>query len=389
MFEDKKKLLLIIVSAIIILPILFNMSKSLIMGIIMSKMRNTPPVVDVAPVIEREIYTKTESAGRLEAKYTVDVVARINGWLQKRYFEEGAQVKKGQTLFLIEPNEYSIAVQNAKAALRRSHAALINSEKELKRADALVKGDYVSKSYYDAALATRDQNKAQLDVSQAQLSQANLNLSYTRVSSPIDGKIGKIMITEGNLVNPQTGPLARIVSTTPIYAYFNLKSEDFLKFKKSDTSSSLEHMQVEVQLADGSIYPYKGKIEFVNNEVDPSAGTIALRASLPNNQNLLVPGDYIKVIASSTIPRKVIVAPQSAVSDSTQGYYVWFIDKEGKAQMKGVKVSDQIEQNWVIEEGLEAGDVIIVSGIQSLKPGIKVKIAEKETGEEIKKKDKL
>lgn len=389
MFEDKKKLLLIIVSAIIILPILFNMSKSLIMGLIMSKMRNTPPVVDVAPVIEREIYTKTESAGRLEAKYTVDVVARINGWLQKRYFEEGAQVKKGQTLFLIEPNEYSIAVQNAKAALRRSQAALINSEKELKRADALVKGDYVSKSYYDAALATRDQNKAQMDVSQAQLSQANLNLSYTRVSSPIDGKIGKIMITEGNLVNPQTGPLARIVSTTPIYAYFNLKSEDFLKFKKSDTSSSLEHMQVQVQLADGSIYPYKGKIEFVNNEVDPSAGTIALRASLPNENNLLVPGDYIKVIASSTIPRKVIVAPQSAVSDSTQGYYVWFIDKEGKAQMKGVKVSDQIEQNWVIEEGLEAGDVIIVSGIQSLKPGIKVKIAEKETGEEIKKKDKL
>jgi membrane fusion protein (multidrug efflux system) len=389
MFEDKKKLLLIIVSAIIILPILFNMSKSLIMGLIMSKMRNTPPVVDVAPVIEREIYTKTESAGRLEAKYTVDVVARINGWLQKRYFEEGAQVKKGQTLFLIEPNEYSIAVQNAKAALRRSQAALINSEKELKRADALVKGDYVSKSYYDAALATRDQNKAQMDVSQAQLSQANLNLSYTRVSSPIDGKIGKIMITEGNLVNPQTGPLARIVSTTPIYAYFNLKSEDFLKFKKSDTSSSLEHMQVQVQLADGSIYPYKGKIEFVNNEVDPSAGTIALRASLPNENNLLVPGDYIKVIASSTIPRKVIVAPQSAVSDSTQGYYVWFIDKEGKAQMKVVKVSDQIEQNWVIEEGLEAGDVIIVSGIQSLKPGIKVKIAEKETGEEIKKKDKL
>lgn len=374
MTQNKKKLMLIILALIIVVPILFNMSKSLILGQLMAKMRNAPPVVDIAPIDSKEIYTKTESAGRLEAKYSVDVVARINGWLQKRYFKEGAYVKKGQTLFLIEPSEYQIAVQNAQAAVRQSQAALTNSQKELKRAEQLVKGDYVSKSYYDQALATRDQNRAMLDVNRAQLAQARLNLSYTNVRSPINGKIGKIMITEGNLVNPQSGTLAKIVSTSPIYAYFNLKSEDYLKFKKSETSSGLSHMKVQLQLADGSIYPVEGQIEFVNNEVDPSSGTIDLRASFPNEDNLLVPGDYLKVVASSTIPRKVILAPQNAVIDSTSGYYVWVIDKDGKAQMKPIKVSEQVDKSWVVDEGLAEGDIIIVSNTQKLKPGIKVKI---------------
>lgn len=376
MTQDKKKLMLIILAVVIIVPIVFNISKSFIMGQIMLKVRSAPPVVDVAQIQEKDIYTKTESVGRLEAKYSVDVVARINGWLQKRYFTEGAYVKKGQTLFLIEPNEYQIAVQNAQAAVRQSQAALINSQKELRRADQLVKGDYVSKSYYDQALATRDQNKAMLDVNSAQLAQAKLNLSYTNVRSPIDGKIGKIMITEGNLVNPQSGSLAKIVSTSPIYAYFNLKSEDYLKFKKADKCSCLENMKVQLQLADGSSYPVDGKIEFIDNEIDPSAGTITLRASFPNEDHLLVPGDYIKVIASSTMPRKVILAPQGAVSDSASGYYVWTIDKEGKAQVQSVKVSEQVDKDWIIEEGLSSGDIIIISNTQKLKPGIKVKITD-------------
>lgn len=374
MTQNKKKLMLIILAVIIIVPIVFNMSKSIILGQIMSKMRNAPVLVDVAPIEEKDIFTKTESVGRLEAKYSVDVVARINGWLQKRYFKEGAYVKKGQTLFLIEPSEYQIAVQNAQAAVRQSQAALTNSQKELKRAEQLVKGDYVSKSYYDQALATRDQNRAMLDVNRAQLAQARLNLSYTNVRSPIDGKIGKIIITEGNLVNPQSGSLAKIVSTSPIYAYFNLKSEDYLKFKKSENCSCLSHMKVQLQLADGSIYPVEGKIEFIDNVVDPSAGTIALRASFPNEDHLLVPGDYIKVVASSTVPRKVILAPQNAVSDSTSGYYVWVIDKEGKSQMKPIKVSEQVDKNWVVDEGLTEGDIIIVTNTQKLKPGGNVKI---------------
>lgn len=387
MTEKKKKLILAILILVIILPILYNKVVTVIGGTMMAKMMSAPPVVEVAPVIENDIYDKSESAGRLEAKYSVDVVARVNGWLQKRYFEEGAMVKKGQTLFLIEPNEYAIAVQNAQAAVRQSQAALTNSEKELKRAQELVKGDYVSKSFYDAAVATRDQNRAMVDVNRSNLAKASLNLSYTRVVSPIDGKIGKIMITEGNLVNPQAGSLAQIVSINPVYAYFNLKSEDFIQFKKSDRKQNLSNMKVELELADGSKYPITGKIEFINNVVDPSAGTIALRATFPNSQNLLVPGDYIKVVASSTVPRKVTLAPQAAVTDSTKGYYVWVIDKENKAQQKFIKISDQVEQCWIVEEGLKPNEVIITKGLQKLKPGVVVKIDDG-TSEKSDKKDK-
>lgn len=389
MTEKKKKLILIILILVIVLPIIYNKVMSAIGGQMMMKMMSAPPVVEVAPVIENEIFDKSESAGRLDAKYSVDVIARVNGFLQKRYFEEGATVRKGQTLFLIEPNEYAIAVQNAQAGVRQSQAALTNSEKELKRAQELVKGDYVSKSYYDSAVATRDQNRAMLDVNRSNLAKARLNLSYTRVVSPIDGKIGKIMITEGNLVNPQAGSLAQIVSVNPVYAYFSLKSEDFIKFKKSDTKQDLSNMKVQLQLADGSIYPVTGKIEFINNTVDPSAGTIELRATFPNKDNLLVPGDYLKVVASSTIPRKVTLAPQAAVIDSTKGYYVWVIDKENKAQQKYIKISDQVDNCWIVEEGLKPKEIIITKGIQKLKPGVVVKIEDLAAEKGDKKETKL
>lgn len=387
MTDKKKKLILIILVLVICLPIVYNKVMSMVAATMMAKMRMAPPIVEVAPVVEKEIYEKTESSGRLEPKYSVDVVARINGWLQKSYFTEGAHVKKGQTLFLIEPNEYQIAVQNAQAAVRQSQAALINSEKELKRAQQLVKGDYVSKSYYDAAVATRDQNRAMLDVNRAQLAAARLNLSYTRIVSPVDGKIGKILITQGNLVNPQVGSIAKIVSTDPMYAYFSLKSETYLKFKKLGANSDLSNMKVQLQLADSSIYPETGKIEFVNNTVDPTAGTIGLRASFSNKKNLLVTGDYVKVVASSTIPRKVILAPQAALTDSTNGYFAWVVDSEGKAQQKFVKISDQVGEDWIVESGLAPNEVIIVKGIQKLKPGLPVKIQDSST-EEKGQKDK-
>ncbi len=388
MAEKNKKLIFIFLILVIVVPIAFNKIMSAVGVQMMMKMRSKPPVVEVAPVIENEIYDQAESAGRLEPKYSVDVVARVNGWLQKRYFEEGAYVKKGQTLFLIEPNEYQIAVQNAQAAVRQSQAALTNADKELKRAQELVKGDYVSKSYYDQAVATRDQNRAMLDVNRSNLAKARLNLSYTRVVSPIDGKIGKIMITEGNLVNPQAGALAKIVSVNPVYAYFNLKSEDFLKFKKSDEKSDLSNMKVELQLADGSIYPVTGKIEFISNVVDPSAGTIDLRATFPNKDNLLVPGDYIKVVASSNKARKVTLVPQSAVTNSTNGYFVWIIDKESKAQQKFIKISDPVRNCWIVEEGLKPNEIIITKGLQMLKPGIKVKIDDGSSEEGEKKEHK-
>ena len=374
---DKKKLWIGIILAVMIVPIVFNKVMTVIGAKMAAEAAKRPQIVQVAEVKGEDIYQKTESVGRIEAKYSVDVVARINGWLQKRYFKEGDYVKKGQTLFLIQPNEYAIAVQQAQATVNQNQAALVNSEKELKRAQELVKNDFVSKSYYDQALATRDQNKAALEAARANLANAKLNLSYTRIASPVDGKIGKILITEGNLVNAQSGTLAKIVSTSPIYGIFTLKSEDYLKFKKGDNSDKdFSNMDVKIKLSDGSEYKETGKLEFVNNEVDPTAGTITLRATFQNKDHLLVPGDFINVTATSKAPRHVLLVPQVAVSDGTAGYYVWVIDKDGLAQQKSIKIGKAINTDWEVLEGLQEGEKVISTGVQKLRPGVPVKVEE-------------
>lgn len=364
--KNKKTRWILFLIIIIIGPIAFQQISSYLAGVAQQKSMNTPKEVQTMTPITQEIYYESESAGRIEAKYSVDVVARINGWLQKRFFDEGAMIKKGQTLFLIEPDQYQIAVNNAAANVRQNQATLINAEQELTRAKELVKNDYVSKSYYDEALATRDRSKAALDAAKASLADAKLNLSYTKITSPIDGKIGKIIITEGNLVNTTSGALAKIVSVTPIYAYFNLKSSEFLKFRKLDSNTDFSNMNVQIQLADGSIYGENGVIEFVDNTVDETTGTISLRATFKNEDKLLVPGDFVKVIVKSKEPKKVILVPQSAALNDSQGYYVWGIDEDNKAVRKNIKVSDEINKNWIVEEGLNEGETFVAKGIQSI-----------------------
>ena len=371
---NKKKIIIGAIVALIVLPIVFNKVMTFVSTKIMAKMNAKPPAVEIGTVVKGDYYPKTESVGRIEAKYSVDVVARINGWLQKSYFKEGNYVKKGQTLFLIQPHEYEIAVQQAQAAVRQSEAALVNAEKELTRARELVKNDFVSKSYFDQALATRDQNKAQLDANKASLANAKLNLSYTKIKAPVDGKIGKIIITEGNLVNAQSGTLARIVSTSPIYVYFNLKSEDYLKFKKAEAEAhnELGDTKVFIKLSDGSIYHEAGKLEFVNNEVDPTAGTISLRATFDNKDRFLVPGDFVNVVAEAIKPKQVLLVPQIAVSESTQGTYVWVVDDKNVAKQKFIKISNQEGDKWIVKEGLTEGETVITKGFQTLRDGMTV-----------------
>lgn len=372
--KNKQTRWIVFLLAFILIPIGYHKVTGYLAGVAQQKAMSAPKAVQTMNPIFQEIYSQTESAGRIDAKYSVDVVARISGWLQKRFFDEGATIKKGQTLFLIEPDTYQIAVSNASANVRQNQASLINAEKELARAKELVKNDYVSKSYYDEALATRDRSKAALDAAKAQLADAKLNLSYTKIASPIDGKIGKIIITEGNLVNPQSGALARIVSVSPIYVYFNLKSSEFLKFRKIDSSADFSNMNVTIQLADGSIYNEIGKIEFVDNQVDPTTGTISLRATFQNADSLLVPGDFVKVVVKSASPRNVMMVPQSAALNDAQGYYVWTVNADNQAVRKNITVSEEINKNWVVEEGLEADDNIVAKGVQSIRmPGQKVK----------------
>lgn len=365
--KNKKAQWILFLIILICVPIIYQQVSGIITGKIQAENMKRPATVQVTTPEERDIYSESSVAGRISAKYSVDVLARINGWLQKRFFDEGAFVKKGQTLFLIEPDQYQNAVNNAVANVKQTQAALVNAQKELTRAKELVKQDYVSKSYYDQALATRDQAQAAYDAAKAQLADARLNLSYTKVTSPIDGKIGKIIITEGNLVNTQSGALARIVSVSPIYVTFNIKSGEFIKYRKLDNSVDFSNMSVKLQLADGTIYDEEGRIEFVDNEVNQTTGTIALRATFDNADELLVPGDFVTVQITAKNPRHVLLVPQASVLDDATGYYVWMVDENGLAERRDIKVSDEIDKKWIVEEGLSAGESYVAKGVQSIR----------------------
>ena len=372
--KNKKHRVILFLIVFILGSIGYRQVYSMYTGYMQAKAAKVPKEVQIMNPVKMDVYSKSESAGRVEAKYSVDIVARINGWLEKSYFKEGDKVKKGQLLFLIEPDQYQNLVNTAAANVRQAQATLINAEKELTRAKELVKNDYVSKSYYDQALATRDTSKAALDAARVQLADAKLNLSYTKIVSPVDGKIGKIIITEGNLVNTQTGPIARVVSNSPIYVLFNLKSSEFLKFKKQGSSKDFSNMEVRLQLADGTMYDEIGKIEYVGNEVDQTTGTIDLRATFQNENELLVPGDFVSVVIKSIEPREALTVPQSAALNDAQGYYVWTVDADSKIVRKNIQVSQEINKNWIVEEGLEITDNIVAKGVQSVRmPGQVVK----------------
>src|SRR5574344_570780 len=204
---SKKVRITAVCVAVILLPILFNQIKNLVSGAITAYQLSQPKTVQVMNPVSKDIYPEVETTGRIEAKYSVDVIARVSGWLEKRFFEEGDIVKKGQKLFKIQPEEYAYTARNAQATVNENNAVYKNAQVELGRARELVKQDLVSRSYYDDALTTRNKSRAALDGARAELSKARLDLSYTNITSPMAGRIGKIIITEGNYVTAQSGAI--------------------------------------------------------------------------------------------------------------------------------------------------------------------------------------
>lgn len=371
MTSSKNKKMFIILGLILLLVFSMMGGYKMLSGKHSADKSKQPATVQLVNVEEKEIYDKLSSTGRIEAKYSVDVVARVQGWIKKSYFQEGSMVKKGERLFLIEPDNYQIAVDQAKADLARAEADFVNAEKDLVRADELVKLDYVSKSYYDQALAKRDMTKAAVAAAKATLSNANLNLSYTNIVAPVTGKVGKILITEGNLVDPTAGAITRIVSTTPIYAYFTVKSEDYLNFKQHQEKELKDNL-VELTLADGSKYDKTGRVEFIDNEVDPTVGTIGLRATFDNPDSILVPSDYVNVTITAQQPRTVILVPQEAVQESKDGMFVYTINEKNQAVPTIIESDGQYDGKWIVASGLKAGDKVVGKGLLSIRMPLQV-----------------
>ncbi len=374
--SKKIKLYIIIAVLVIIVPILFHKISAVVGGQIMAKMMSMPTKVETVTISEETINESMDFVGRIQAPKEVKIVSRVSGWLQKKYYQDGDYVRKGQLLFQIEPDEYIIAVRNAEAALRRVQASYDNSLVELNRAKELVKGDYVSRSYYDQAFSKYSSDKASVDAARADLAKKRLDLSYTKIYAPFDGKIGELSITEGNYVNAQVGELATLVTIDPVYATFTAKPEDLDKYKNGKDSNIFNNVDVSLKLADESIYDESGKLDFMDNQIDKDLGTLTMRATFTNKKHQLIPNDFVRVVVTAKNKTTVTTVPQEAVLESVNGKYVWVIDENGCAKQQDIEVNGTIDKNWIIKSGLKAGDVIISSNLQSIRQGSKVQVIE-------------
>ena len=373
----KKKIIIVVLAVLLAIATRFIMS---VAGSYMKKnsTKNRPaPNVVVDTISEQDVIQSFDAPGRVVSKYQVSVMARISGYLQKSYFKEGDYVKAGETLFLIEPVEYQNAASVAGANIQNIRAQLAYANKQLARAEELVKQDYIAKSRYDEILANRDALQAQLKAAQSNFNDTNRKLSYTRVKAPVDGRIGNIDVTVGNYVTPSSGSLTTINSTNPIYVTFPLSSEDYASISSIDENANAKR-RVELYFQNGDKYNQDGVQDFLDNKVDQSTGTVTMRATFQNKDNKLLHGEFVNVKLYANHPVKVPVVPIVSVQENQEGKYVYTIDETGMPKLTYIKVQGQSGDNWIVKDGLKAGDRVIVDGILKVTPGTPVKIVSKE-----------
>ena len=334
------------------------------------------PAVTVETVQSDNVQRQFETTARVVAKYRVDVLARISGYLTKSYFKEGDYVKAGQILFEIEPQEYKYAVDRAKANLDNVKAQADYYQKQLLRYEELVKQDYVAKSDYDNVLAQKNAYVAQTDSALSAYRDAQRNLAYTNVKAPVDGRIGIIDVTVGNYVTTASGPLTTINSVNPMYVTFPLDSKDFADLVKVDGSPNVLR-EVEYIFSSGAKYQLKGVQDFHDNEIDMSTGTITLRATFDNPDGELIQGDFGRIIIYSKNKDKLPIVPQSATMENQDGLYVYVLDKDNLPRIAYIKTMGTSGTNWIVSEGVNIGDKLVTTGLQKVVPGAPVRILEK------------
>ena len=332
-----------------------------------------PPPVSVAAATEKEIIETDEFAGRIEAVESVEVRARINGYIQSVNFKPGTPVREGDLLFVIDPRPFQAELARAEATLANMRAQLDLARTELARNEQLLAEQATSKREYDDAAAKVRQLAAQVSANQASVETTQLNLAYTRVTAPIDGRVGKAEITVGNLVHgeaPNSPVLTTVVSSNPVYAAFEADEAAFLKYIANARSRSLT---VVVGLANEQDFPHQGRLEFVDNRVDPQSGTVRMRALLDNKDGRFTPGLFARVkLGDAMTPRKAVLVSDRAIGTDQNKRFVLVLNGENKPQYREVRIGRLVDGLRVIEKGLEPGEVIVVNGLQRVRPGAPV-----------------
>ncbi|MGR5942794.1 efflux RND transporter periplasmic adaptor subunit [Enterobacter sp. C4G1] len=332
------------------------------------------PQVSVYTVKSAPLAVTTELPGRTDAFRVAEVRPQVSGIILRRNFTEGSDVKAGDSLYQIDPATYQAAYDNAKGELAKAQAAANIAHLTVKRYVPLVGTQYVSKQEYDQAVATAQQADASVVAAQAGVESARINLAYTKVTSPIEGRIGKSSVTEGALVtNGQATALATVQQLDPIYVDVTQPSSDFMRLKQSSLQKGDGSSAVELLMENGQPYPLKGTLQFSDVTVDESTGSITLRAIFPNPKHLLLPGMFVRARIDEGIQPDAILVPQQGVTRTPRGdATVLVVNDKNQVESRTVVAPQAIGDRWLITEGLKNGDRVIVSGLQKARPGTTV-----------------
>lgn len=380
----KKKIiiLLAVLLTAIVLRFLFSAWGTHMQNMHMKAQMAAPVTVTVVgKVMKQKSYT---IPGRVLAKSRIDIVARIDGYLTHSYFKEGDYVRRGQTLFQIEPGQYVYAAQKARASVANMHAQQIYYDKQCARARQLVAKDYIAKSQYDNAVAQRDAYRAQVAYSSSDYRDAMRNLSYTSVKSPASGRVGMINVTVGNFVSMNSQPLTTVYSVKPMYVTFPLEVKDFDTLSAIDGDPNAKR-KVEFTFSNGQKYKMSGIQDFRDNQVDVSTGTIKMRATFANTDEALLAGDFGNITIYSNKKAPTPVIPTKAIQENQAGKFVYVLDNNDIPKLVYITTVSQDGDNTLIESGLKEGDRVVTTGVLKVLPGVKVKVINEQKSGDIDK----
>lgn len=338
-----------------------------------------PPVVAVEEVAAENVEIYGEYVGRIRAQQFVEIRARVEGYLESMLFEEGSYVHKGQTLFVIDPKQYRAKVDKACAQLNKDQALALKAQRDLERIKPLYQQNAASRLDLDNATATYETATASVSMSQADLTQAEMELGYTTVRSPISGYISERLVDIGTLVGPGgQSLLATIVKSDTVRVDFSMTELDYLRSKErnmnighQDTTRSWQPY-ITVTLADNSQYPLKGLVDFAEPQVDPKTGTFSVRAEMPNPKHILLPGQTTRVKLLLDVREGAIVVPNKAVEIEKGGAYVYVVNPDNRVERRFIELGPELPNKFVVERGLASGERIVVEGYHKLSPGMEV-----------------
>ncbi|MBM0103999.1 efflux RND transporter periplasmic adaptor subunit [Steroidobacter sp. S1-65] len=338
------------------------------------------PQVSVAAALEREVQEWDEFTGRLEAVESVEIRPRVTGYIESVNFDQGSVVKKGDLLFVIDPRPYRAALDQAEAELARAIARAELATNDVERSEKLLDAKAVSREEYDQRINAQRESQANVEAARAAVTAAKLNLEFTRVVSPINGRVSRAEVTAGNLVtggSTQATLLTTVVSIDPIYVTFEGDEQVYLKYtelaRRGDRPSSRDAANpVLMALANEQGFPHEGRMSFVDNQVDPRTGTIRARASFDNKDGYLTPGLFARVKLLGHSSHKVVLVDDRAVGTDQSEKFVYVVDNDNKVSYRQVKVGRLTDGLRIVEEGLQPGENVIVNGLQRVHPGVVV-----------------